>query len=198
MISVTISVWLAKTLPVSQNEPKWPSGVDAAERVRHVVLTQTEPQNAGWIATEADVSRDTAVKYLNRMVEHGDLEVTETADGTCYKPDAVTQFLQEVRRLAEEQTLEGLTKELNAIGEEIDGWKERFEVDSLTELRQSIGSEEVNAEDRRERLATIEEWEYNKEVRELIQFAISLKSSLSTLNTDSLPSDSSTTLPQEG
>lgn len=183
---------------MSQKEPMWPSGADAAERVRHVVLTQTEPQNAGWIATEADVSRDTAVKYLNRMVEHGDLEVTDTADGTCYKPDTVTQFLQEVRRLAEEHTLEGLTQELNTISEEIDGWKERFEVDSLTELRQSIGSEDVNAEDRRERLAIIEEWEYNKEIRELIQLAISLKSSLSTLNTDSMSGDSSTTLPQEG
>jgi len=183
---------------MSQNEPKWPSGVDAAERVRHVALTQTEPQNAGWIATEADVSRDTAVKYLNRMVDQGDLKETETADGTCYKPDPVTQFLQEVRQLAEEHTLAELTQELNAISEEIEGWKERFEIDSLTELRQSIGSENLTGEDRRERLEVIEEWEYNKEIRESIQLAISLKSSLSTLGTDSMSGDSSTTLPQEG
>jgi hypothetical protein len=92
--------------------------MDASERVRHVVLTQTEPQNAGWIATEADVSRDTAVKYLTRMVDQGDLEVTETAEGTCYKPDSITQLLREVRQLAEEHTLDELTQELNAIGEE--------------------------------------------------------------------------------
>jgi len=180
-------------LPMSQNKPKWPSGVDAAERVRHVALTQTEPQNAGWIATEADVSRDTAVKYLNRMVDQGDLKETETADGTCYKPDPVTQFLQEVRQLAEEHTRAELTQELNAISEEIDGWKEGFEIDSLTELRQSIGSENLTGEDRRERLAIIEEWEYNKEIRESIQLAISLKHSLSTLGTDSLSGGSSTT-----
>ena len=183
---------------MSHNEPKWPSGVDAAERVRHVALTQTEPQNAGWIATEADVSRDTAVKYLNRMVEHGDLEVTETTEGTCYEPDTVTQFLQEIRQLAEEHTLAELTQELNAISEELDGCKERFEVGSLTELRQSIGSENLTGEDRRERLEIIEEWEYNKEIRESIQLAISLKQSLSTLGIDKLSGDSSTTLPQEG
>src|SRR6056297_3835409 len=183
---------------MSEKEPKWPSGVDAAERVRHVALTQTEPQNAGWIATEADVSRDTAVKYLNRMVDQGDLKETETADGTCYKPDPVTQFLQEVRQLAEEHTLAELTQELNAISEEIEGWKERFEIDSLTELRQSIGSENLTGEDRRERLEVIEEWEYNKEIRESIQLAISLKSSLSTLGTDSMSGGSSSTFLQEG
>jgi hypothetical protein len=183
---------------MSQKDPQWPSGTDAAARIRHVVLTQTEPQNAGWIATEADVSRDTAVKYLERMVEHGELDVTETADGTCYKPDPVTQFLQEVRTLAEDHTLNDLTQELNAISEEIDAWKDRFEVDSLTELRTSIGTEELTEEDRRERLAIIEEWEYNIEIRESIQLAISLKSSLSTLGTDSLSGDSTITLPQEG
>ena len=183
---------------MSEKEPRWPPGADAAERIRHVVLTQTEPQNAGWIATEADVSRDTAVKYLNRMVDQGDLEVTETAEGTCYKPDSITQLLREVRQLAEEHTLDELTQELNAIGDEIDGWKERFGVDSLSELRKSIGSEDLTGDDRRERLEVIEEWEYNVEIRESIQLAISLKSSLSTLGTDSLSGGSSTTLPQEG
>jgi len=140
---------------MSEKEPSWPPGADAAERVRHVVLTQTEPQNAGWIATEADVSRDTAVKYLTRMVDRGELEVTETAEGMCYKPDSVTQLLREVRQLAEEHTLDELTQELNAIGEEIDGWKERFGVDSLAELRKSIGSEDLTGEDRHERLEVI-------------------------------------------
>ena len=57
--------------------------MDAADRVRHVALTRATPQNAGWIAEEADVSRDTAAKYLDRMADQGDLEVVETADGTC-------------------------------------------------------------------------------------------------------------------
>ena len=102
-------------------------------------------------------------------------------------------MLREVRQLAEEHTLDELTQELNAIGDEIDGWKERFEVDSLSELRKSIGSEDLTGEDRHERLEVIEEWEYNVEIRESIQLAISLKSSLSTLGTDSLSGGSSMT-----
>jgi len=182
---------------MSENEPKWPDGMDAAERVRHVALTRTEPHNAGWIAEEAAVSRDTAVKYLERMVDHGDLEAIETNNGTSYKPDSVTQFLREIRQLAEAHTVDELTRELNAIGDEIDGWKETYEVDSLAELRQSIGHDDLTGDERRERLEIIDEWEYNIEVRESIQLAISLQSSLTTLGAEPFSGDS-TTLPQEG
>ena len=182
---------------MTKKDPSWPAGMDAAERVRHVALTRTESRNAGWIAEEAAVSRDTAVKYLTRMVEQGDLEAIETAEGTSYKPDAVTQFLREVRQLAEAHTLEELTQELNAIGTEIDEWKDTYEVDSLAELRQSIGDEALTGDERRERLDVIGEWEYNIEVRESIQLAISLKSSLTTLGAAPGSGDP-TGLPQEG
>jgi len=183
---------------MSEKESAWPTDMDAGERVRHVALTRTDPQNAGWIADEAGVSRDTAVKYLTRMVEQGDLEVIETSNGDAYKPDSVTQFLGNVRQLAEDHTLDELTQELNAIGDEIDGWKADYEIESLAALRQSIGRDDLASEERHERLEVIEEWEYNVEVREAIQLAIRLKGSLTTLGADSLTGDSAGTLPQEG
>src|SRR6056297_240501 len=105
---------MTKTQLMSTKEPRWPENADAAARVRHVAITRTEPRNAGWIAEEAAVSRDTAVKYLERMVDHGDLEAIQTNNGTSYKPDSVTQFLREVRQLAEAHTIDELTQELNA------------------------------------------------------------------------------------
>lgn len=183
---------------MSEKDPRWPENDDAAARVRHVALTRTEPRNAGWIADEADVSRDTAVKYLERMVERGDLEAVETSGGTSYRPDSVTQFLREVRQLAEEHTLDELTRELDAIGDEIDAWKDEYGVESLAQLRRSVGSDDLTAADRRERLDVIAEWEYDVEVRESIRLAISLKDSLTTLEADPLADDSSTTLTQEG
>ena len=163
---------------MSEKQPSWPAGMDAAERVRHVASTRTTPRNAGWIATEADVSRDTAVKYLSRMAEQGDLEVVETAEGTCYKPDPVTQFLDEVRDLAETHSQEELTAELRDIADEIDRWKREFDVASLAELRQSVGDDDLSAEQRRERLDVVEEWEYDVEIREAIRLAIGLTESL--------------------
>jgi predicted ArsR family transcriptional regulator len=183
---------------MSESASSWPDGMDAAERVRHVAMTRTEPQNAGWIADEAAVSRDTAVKYLTRMVERGDLERVETADGDCYRPDGVTQFLREVRQLAEAETLDELTHELEAIADDIDSWKADYEVESLAELRQSLGRADLSYDERRERREVIEEWAYNVEAREAIQLAIRLKHSLSSLETASFSDDPSRTLPQEG
>jgi len=169
---------------MSDQSRSWPAEMDAANRVRHVALTRTTPQNAGWIAEEANVSRDTTAKYLDRMADQGELEVVETADGTCYKPDDITQFLREVRTLAEEQSVDELTNELRAIGDEIDSWKSAYDVESLEELRQSIGREDLSPSDRRERLETIEEWEYNIQVREALRLAISLQRSLTRLDAD--------------
>jgi hypothetical protein len=172
--------------------------MDAAERVRHVALTRTTPRNAGWIATEADVSRDTAVKYLSRMAEQGDLEVVETAEGTCYKPDPVTQFLDEVRDLAEAHSQDELTAELRDIADEIDHWKREYDVDSLAELRQSVGDDELSAEQRHERLDVVEEWEYDAEMREAIRLAIGLKDSLTELGAGADPGSAPDSQPQDG
>ncbi|WP_226007457.1 DUF7342 family protein [Natrinema salinisoli] len=184
---------------MSDRPSMWSDEMNAADRVRHVAVTRTTPRNAGWIAEEAGVSRDTAVKYLERMADQGELVVVETADGTCYKPDDVTQFLREVRTLAEEESVNDLTAELQAIGNEIDSWKSTYNVESLEELRQSIGSNDLSPDDRSERLDIIEEWEYNVQIREALQLAISLQSSLTKLDTDSrIEHLNSGTLPQEG
>jgi len=63
----------------------------------------------------------------------------------------------------------------------------------LTELLQSIESEDFTGEKRQERLAIIEAWEYNTEMRESFQLVISFKHSLSNLDIDSLSGGSSTT-----
>lgn len=180
-----------------EKDPAWPEEMDASERVRHVAMTRTTPRNAGWIANEANVSRDTAAKYLDRLVDQGVLATTETDRGTGYKPDAVTQFLREVRELAETHTPEELTQELNEIGEEIDSWKAAYDVESLTELRQSIGHDDLDHDARQDRLAVAEEWEYNIETREAIQVALRLKDSLTSLNSTMSVPGPETTRPQE-
>jgi len=68
----------------------------------------------------------------------GELEAIETADGICYKPDEITQFLREVRSLAEEQSVDELTNELRAIGEEIDSWKSTYNVESLENFDRAL------------------------------------------------------------
>lgn len=166
---------------MSEKEPRWPDGMDAEERVRHVALTRTRPRNAGWIATEADVSRDTAVKYLKRMADRGELAVVETDDGTGYKPDPVTQLLDEVRHLAETATERELMAELDAIGDEIASWRETYGVESLTELRQSLGNEGLSTAERQERMQVADNWATDVETREAIQLALDFKDTITSI-----------------
>jgi len=77
---------------MSDRSQVWPKEMDSADRVRHVALTRTTPRNAGWIAEEADVSRDTAVKYLDRMADQGELEPLKQPTAYATKPDEITQF----------------------------------------------------------------------------------------------------------
>jgi hypothetical protein len=108
------------------------------------------------------------------------------------------QFLDEVRDLAETHSQEELTAELQTIADEIDRWKHEFEVESLAELRQSLGDDDLSAEQRHERLDVVEEWEYNVEMREVIRLAIGLKDSLTELGAGTDPEYTQDSQPQEG
>ncbi|GAB3027812.1 DUF7342 family protein [Natronobiforma cellulositropha] len=178
---------------------EWPVDIDGAERVRHVAQTQTTPRDAEWIAEEADVSTDTAVKCLTWLVDQWDLEVVETTEGTCYKLDGVTHFLRTVRSLAEEHPVEDLIEGIGALSDEIDAWKTTYEVDSLEDLRRSTDSDEFSAEERRERLESVGEWEHFVQLREAHQIAISLQTSLARLHTElHIEVQGSNFLPQDG
>ena len=71
-------------------------------------------------------------------------------------------------------------------------------MESLAELRQSVGDDELSAEQRRERLDIVEEWEYDIEIREAIRLAIGLKDSLTELGAGTDPEYVPDSLPQEG
>ena len=49
------------------------------------------------------------MKYLSPIVEQSALEIIETAEGICSKPDTLTQFLDQVRDIAEAHSLDELT-----------------------------------------------------------------------------------------
>lgn len=53
-----------------------------------------------------------------------------------------------------------------------------YDIESLEELRRSIGCEDLSSSDRSEGLETIDEWESNIQMREALQLAIRLQSSV--------------------
>jgi hypothetical protein len=71
-------------------------------------------------------------------------------------------------------------------------------VASLAELRQSVGNDDLSAEQRRERLDVVEEWEYDVEMREAIRLAIGLTESLTEFDAGTDSGFTPDSHPQEG
>jgi sugar-specific transcriptional regulator TrmB len=98
-------------------------------QIREVAMTFREPKNAGEIAETAGVVRNTAEKYLTQLVEADKLATIQRGRGTCYYPDPVTQYFDQIRDLVTDHQKDDLTAELGAIRDDIDEWKHKYDVD---------------------------------------------------------------------
>lgn len=142
-------------------------------RIRDVAMTVREPKNAGEIADAAGVARNTAEKYLTHLVEADKLATIQRGRETCYYPDPVTQYFDQIRDFVDDQTKDELTAELGAIRDDIDEWKAAYDVESADELRATVG-EDIPAAERRQRRHDAEDWEYYEHQATLIKQAIQL------------------------
>ncbi|MFW5900773.1 MAG: ArsR/SmtB family transcription factor, partial [Halodesulfurarchaeum sp.] len=119
-------------------------------RIREVAMMVREPKNAGEIADAAGVARNTAEKYLTQLVEADKLDTIKRGRETCYYPDPVTQYFDQIRDLINEHQKDELTAELAAIRDDIDEWKAAYDVESADELRATVG-DNIPAAERRQR-----------------------------------------------
>jgi len=142
-------------------------------RIREVAMTVREPKNAGEIADAAGVARNTAEKYLTQLVEADKLATIQRGRETCYYPDPVTQYFDQIRDLINKHQKDELTAELAAIREDIDEWKDAYGVESADELRATVG-DDIPAAERRQRRHDAEDWEYYEHQATLIKQAIQL------------------------
>ncbi|WP_114578678.1 helix-turn-helix transcriptional regulator [Saliphagus sp. LR7] len=142
-------------------------------RIREVAMTVREPKNAGEIADSAGVARNTAEKYLTQLVEADKLETVQRGRETCYYPDPITQYFDQIRDFVNEYQKDELTAELGAIRDDIDEWKDAYDVESADELRTTVG-DDVSASERRQRRHDAEDWEYYEHQATLIKQAIQL------------------------
>jgi len=148
-------------------------------RIREVAMMVREPKNAGEIADSAGVARNTAEKYLVQLVEANKLDTIQRGRETCYYPDPVTQYFDQIRDLISEHQKDELTAELAAIRDDIDEWKDAYDVASADELRATVG-DDIPAAERRQRRHDAEDWEYYEHQATLIKQAIQLYDTIET------------------
>lgn len=146
-------------------------------RIREVAMTVREPKNAGEIAEIAGVARNTAEKYLTHLVDADKLTTIQRGRETCYYPDPVTQYFDQIRELVDDHTKDELTAELEAIRDDIDAWKAEYDVTSADDLRATVG-DDVPPADRRQRRHDADDWDYYEHQATLIKQAIQLYDSI--------------------
>ena len=157
------------------------------DRIREVAMTVREPKNAGEIAATAGVARNTAEKYLTQLVEADKLTTIQRGRETCYYPDPVTQYFDQIRDLVNNYQKDELTAELGAIRDDIDEWKDEYDVGSTDELRTTVG-DDIPVSERRQRRHDADDWEYYKHQATLIKQAIQLYDTIETTRESRLAS----------
>ncbi|AGB16864.1 hypothetical protein Halru_2278 [Halovivax ruber XH-70] len=160
----------------------WSDSTTASERVETIATTLSRPRTANWVADQADVKWDTAKKYLDELVESGDLLVTDSGE---YVPDPTRAYFDRLRELILTYDRESLRGELEAIADRIDSWKREYDVDSRDELEQSLAGD-LDPEAVRDRRRVIRRWETSERTRETVAAALAIYDDVTTL-TDEIP-----------
>lgn len=155
--------------------------------IREVAMTIREPRNAAEIADTAGVARNTAEKYLKQLVVADKLATIQRGRETCYYPDPVTQYFDQIRDLVEAHQKDELTAELGAIRDDIDDWKDEYDIESADDLRTTVG-DDLPASERRQRRQDAEDWEYYEHQATLIKHAIQLYDTIETTRESQLAS----------
>lgn len=160
---------------LSDRDINWPDDWDAQQRVESIVGSLTDPQTANWVAERAGVDPKTGRKYLERLVEYGQLERRHSEDrgAVLYAPDPERQTLDRVRELAERDPDEIAALRAD-LADEIDDWQAEFGVDTPDELRNSIDGT-LDAEERRHRRRVAYEWEANESTLSLLEVALAFR-----------------------
>ena len=153
--------------------PGWAESVSAADRVRSVATTLSEPRTANWIAGEAEVAHETASKYLDQLVADGKLETSEAGGKTVYRPDPVGQYLAEMHRLYADHTADELADCLTEITDQLRRWQDAYDIETPNELRAAIGeTTDAATADEYRRVAT--EWEQLQYRQSLVEDTLRL------------------------
>lgn len=144
----------------------------AADRVRWVAESLSQPRTAHWVATEADVSPATAQKYLEKLAENRRLRQIDDGEYTLYTPDRISQYLDDVREVYDNHTADDLATSLSTMQTQIDAWQAEYNVTTPNELRATIC--DVSREQGEHRRDIALEWEHIVARIDIIEDALTL------------------------
>lgn len=138
---------------------RWKEESKAIERVIEVVLSLGDPQTAGWIADEAQVSEQTAREHLGLLVDLGIVTSTSARSVTKYQPDAAYLRYRAVSAAIERDSREDLLDRIEEAKSRVEDIVDEYGVESPDELRALAADEDVGSDEVKEYRIAASEWE---------------------------------------
>lgn len=144
----------------------WKEQTSAFDRTQSVASTVSQPQSASNIAAEAHVAENTARAHLERLVDMNVLLKSDREGVTVYSPDPLHTRMETLRDLLDTHDHDGLIQLKAELQEQIEIWRDKYEVGSPDELRERA-AETDDAAGTRAVLKAAGDWE-------LVQYRLSI------------------------
>ena len=130
--------------PPTGGVKQWKANTSPFERVLSITSSLSEPRQAAWIASEAAVTETTACTYLDYLVIAGVVREHTDEESPTYAPDPLYHRFQTIRDLVTEQDHDELQRLSDELQDQIETWKEEYDVGSPEELREDTTAEANN------------------------------------------------------
>ncbi|QCJ45955.1 ArsR family transcriptional regulator [Haloprofundus sp. MHR1] len=126
----------------------WKAQTSAFDRVRSIAVTLDQPRTADWIADQALVAGNSARDHLERLAEMGVLQIVSGDQALMYQPDPLYTRMQALRELLDSRSRDDLVGLRAALQEQLEDWREEYNVVSSGEIRTRAAQTETAQETR--------------------------------------------------
>jgi len=159
---------------------RWVEQTSAFDRVQSVAFALQQPRSASEIAESAHVAEKTARDHLSRLVDMDLLLQTSDSKPVTYYPDPAYMRYREIRTLARENDRDELVEMVATLKQDIERWREKFDVETPAALRASVAQPDVSESEVYDRQKVAENWEFTEYRLTLIEDALTQYDRLTT------------------
>jgi DNA-binding transcriptional ArsR family regulator len=163
---------------------RWTEETDGFERVRDVMRNATEPMTASEVAEIAEVSPNTARKYLNRLAEMNQIRAEESGKTTLYGWDSSAEKMERVRSLSQKYTKEEIEERIREMTSEIHEYREEYGCEEPEDLVIEMDEGEES-----ELWNVISDWKTTRRNLAIAKTALAFKGVLERSEDEELPSE---------
>lgn len=120
----------------------WTEETTGAERIETVLETTREPTSVADFAEQALVSKPTARKYLQDLVDKGIAEAVQDGRTTKYKRNEEEFLQQRIQELRNSHSNEELIEGINEMKQQLQQYRDEYGVETPEELARQLDADE--------------------------------------------------------